>query len=412
MFNKIVNGIANYVSDSVNNKSQNSTDEYSAKAKDENESIFGEKNWKDGIRDDLKKNGLKYGLGLVDAICNSEDDNLQTVDKFADNENKADDKSNSKQGNLAQVKGVGQDLLGVIGDKIDSGNIIHAIGESTKVDGFPNVFQKFGEVLINDATIETFNDALNPKKKGEISDAQLSNVHEYNGLTNKDMLLLNSIAYSDFATIENKDKTLGEITKELKQVIKETGVKKAFDKSGNITATGVQALKDTGYDIGVLDNETFANMLNEILSKDELSALTILDNTDESDNGIIATTYGRLDSDGKLIGNATVIFQGTEGSEGWKDNAESMTEETTKMQKAAYNYVKSQEEVLKDKSNNSKEIHLTVSGHSKGGNLAMYSIVENTKDTSSSIVVDNCLPFNSQGLNDEYVENNEKAIDE
>jgi len=103
-----------------------------------------------------------------------------------------------------------------------------------------------------------------------------------------------------------------------------------------------------------------------------------------------------------------VVFQGTIGSEGWKDNVESLTT-VTPQQEAAYEYIQKQEEVLKEYSNDS-EVHLTVSGHSKGGNLAMFSTIENEKDSSSNIVIDNCLSFDGEGFNADFVEENEEAI--
>ncbi|MBQ3102415.1 DUF2974 domain-containing protein [bacterium] len=368
-------------------------------------------------------NFIQLFVDGADALWKPNEDNFKGVDSFLNKTEEVTDLVSSGHDNIDALKSFFGNAFDVIGPQLTKENITEAIAEAKKSDGIINQFKAFNMSLLQNAAIDAVNDAIQSKPTGKISDSEISNTQEFNGLTNKEMLLLNNLSYSGFANIDNKGKTLGEVSNEIKEKVKtigkETGAKNLFDENGNVTPEGIKALaeydgetKDLKYKIGTTDYETFANILNDISNKEELSSLTILDNTDIPENGINATTYGRLDENGKLIGNPTVVFQGTIGSAGWQDNAKSLNETNTQMQQAAYEYIERQGHILKDYSNNPDDIHLTVSGHSKGGNLAMYSTIENSKDESSNLTIDNCLSFDGEGFNNEYVEQNKEAIEE
>lgn len=363
---------------------------------------------------------VQDGANVVDAIYKPGEDNFQSFDGTMETISFVEDLVASGHDNIDPLKNFIGNAFNVIGPQLTKENIDLAMQEAKKADGFVNQFKAFNMTLLQNTAIDAVNDAIQTEPTGKISDSKISNTQEFNGLTNKEMLLLNNLSYSGFANIENKGKTLGEVSGEIKEKVKaigiETGAENLFDENGNVTTEGIKALaeyngenKDLKYKIGTSDYETFANILNDVSNKEELSSLTILDNTDIPENGINATTYGRLDENGKLIGNATVVFQGTIGNAGWQDNAKSLNE-TTQMQKAAYEYIQRQEYILKDISENPEDIHLTVSGHSKGGNLAMYSTIENSKEKDSNLVIDNCLSFDGEGFNNDYVEENKDAI--
>ncbi len=349
-------------------------------------------------------------VNTVDTIYKPNEDNFQSFDSVFEKINLAEDLVASGHDNIDPLKDFAHNALEVIKPQLTKENISTAKEKAKGVDGFFNKFKTFNMTLLQNTAVGAVNEAIQAQEIGEISDTEISNTKEYNGLTNKDMLLLNNLSYTGIATIENKGKTLGEITEDLKQKIKDTGEENLFDENGNVTTDGVLALAKTEYKLGTADFETIANILNEVSSSEDLSSLTILDNTDIPENGINATTYGKLGEDGKLIGNATVVFQGTIGSAGWQDNVKSLNE-TTKMQKAAYEYIQRQEYILKEKSANPDDIHLTVSGHSKGGNLAMFSTIENSNDTASKLTIDNCLSFDGEGFNNSFVEENKEAIE-
>lgn len=98
------------------------------------------------------------------------------------------------------------------------------------------------------------------------------------------------------------------------------------------------------------------------------------------------------DSDGK----ATVVFRGTGGTyEAWRDNVIGEYLPDTAIQKRALEWVNG---------NCSGYDELTVTGHSKGGNLAMYVTV------LSAGLVASCVSFDGQGFSDAFLENYSKEI--
>lgn len=366
--------------------------------------------------------GTQDVLNVADAVYKPDEDNFQSIDKTLGTISNIEDLVASGHDNIEPLKDFFGNVFNVIGPQLTKENIAEALSEAKKQDGFGNQIKTFGIEILQDAAIEAVNNAIQTKPNKTISDSEISNTKEFNGLTNKEMLLLNNLSYSGVANINNKGKTLGEVSSEIKERVKkigeETGAEGLFDENGNVTAEGIKALdtykgetKDLKYKVGTTDYETFASIVNDMSNKEELSSLTILDNTDIPENGINATTYGKLDENGKLVGNATVVFQGTIGDAGWQDNAKSLTQTDTSMQKAAYEYIERQEYILKDISQNPEDIHLTVSGHSKGGNLAMYSTIENSKEKSSNLTIDNCLSFDGEGFNNDYVEENKALIE-
>ncbi|MCR5109042.1 MAG: DUF2974 domain-containing protein [Lachnospiraceae bacterium] len=92
----------------------------------------------------------------------------------------------------------------------------------------------------------------------------------------------------------------------------------------------------------------------------------------------------------KPTGEAAVIFRGTGGSfEAWEDNVEGEFLADTDMQRIAADFIEADCGGYKD---------LTVSGHSKGGNLAQYVTVV------CAASVGNCISFDGQGFGREFLE--------
>lgn len=117
-----------------------------------------------------------------------------------------------------------------------------------------------------------------------------------------------------------------------------------------------------------------------ILNDPQLCDLYVTDaiNTD----GVRASCF--VDSEG----SATIAVRGSGGSyEAWSDNFEGAFDCDTKCQKQFQKFVKEQAEYYDN---------ITVTGHSKGGNLAQYATV--TEGES----IDRCISFDGQGFNDEF----------
>ena len=95
--------------------------------------------------------------------------------------------------------------------------------------------------------------------------------------------------------------------------------------------------------------------------------------------------------------NAVIAFRGTGGSnEAWTDNFRGGYEQDTNMQRLAAEFVKRECGIYSN---------ITVTGHSKGGNLCQYVTVECENQ------VDKCVSFDGQGFNSDFIEKNKEKID-
>lgn len=94
--------------------------------------------------------------------------------------------------------------------------------------------------------------------------------------------------------------------------------------------------------------------------------------------------------------NAVVVFRGTGGTkEAWRDNVYGAYDSDTRLQEEASDFVRYECGVYDD---------ITVTGHSKGGNLSQYVTIKNPDK------VESCVSFDGQGFNDEFINSNCDAI--
>lgn len=91
-----------------------------------------------------------------------------------------------------------------------------------------------------------------------------------------------------------------------------------------------------------------------------------------------------------------VVFRGTGGTEeAWSDNFDGAYFVDTRIQKEASDFLKYECGVYED---------IVVTGHSKGGNMAMYVTVKNGESVSS------CVSFDGQGFGEDFIRENEDEI--
>lgn len=360
-------------------------------------------------------NGIEDIANGIDSIYKPEEDNFQNLDNGINTLHKIEDITESVHDNIDPLKNFTFSLVNIAAEGDILNNFDSALNESLKQDDFSSGIKTFGTVILSGTLKNAINKAIDSEEKEQLKDEEISNTKQYNGLTNQNMLLLSNISYSPIANANNKGKTLREIINEQKEKLKSENDNTLLDANGNFTAEGAKALADSGFSMQTEDYELYAQMLNDIANNEQVASLTILDNADIDENYINATTYGHLDSNGKLIDNPTVVYQGTSNATAWEDNATGLNTEDTPLQKAAYEYIKRQQATLKEYSNNPSDIHITVSGHSKGGNFAMYSTIMNEKEEKNNpdgnkITIDNCLSFDGQGFNKDFVKENKKII--
>jgi hypothetical protein len=180
-------------------------------------------------------------------------------------------------------------------------------------------------------------------------------------LTEAELLLLDNFMYFDIST--RRDATVGNLLDEIRNP------DGSFD---------LDAIKFGG---GISDEEVQA-LLSDMVNSETLSSLRIAQST--NDDGIRASCF--VDADG----NATVAFRGTGGTmEAWKDNVQGENVTDTDMQEAAARFVSDDCGAYSD---------ITVTGHSKGGNLAQYvTVTEGDR-------IDRCVSYDGQGFSDKFIE--------
>jgi len=200
-------------------------------------------------------------------------------------------------------------------------------------------------------------------------------------LGEKDLALLSTLMYCD-AVADSKytDQSLSFLVDELLKVTEDNNI------TDSIKMKKLKLCGDFGYlsehngDTVAVDR--FKQVLEKIQKSEDLRNLTVKNPlaNDGTEAGITAACFV---GPGDI---ATVAFRGTDGSnETWFDNFEGAGNTiATPMQEAAKKYIKSL-----------KYDDITVTGHSKGGNLAAYVTVLCSNVT-------NCVSFDGQGFSEEF----------
>lgn len=147
------------------------------------------------------------------------------------------------------------------------------------------------------------------------------------------------------------------------------------DKQGNISPDNISSLGLGGC---ITNEEGFKLLCMIDESSDDFKGLNVSRSIDEGDIRAICFTFPD-DED-----NAAVVFRGTGGAyEAWADNVRGEYMPDTKLQKIADDFVRYDCGVYDS---------ITVSGHSKGGNMAQYVTVTNADR------VRRCISFDGQGF--------------
>ena len=191
-------------------------------------------------------------------------------------------------------------------------------------------------------------------------------------LTDKDLLLLenltycmdgNNVASSNHLKSLTDCRTVGEFLNQFNEEILS------------------QMDKQTGQTYGIDSGSEWAAMIRCLKSKTEICDLKIVDPTGKTNNAKAICFVDPHDNN-----KAIVAFVGTKGGEEWQDNVEGLNQADTQYQLEAYDYVES---LPYD--------HITVVGHSKGGNKAQYVAIRSDK-------VDRCVSYDGQGFSQEFID--------
>ncbi|MCR4615405.1 MAG: DUF2974 domain-containing protein [Clostridiales bacterium] len=186
-------------------------------------------------------------------------------------------------------------------------------------------------------------------------------------MTDSDLLMVENLTYFNDPNQKDNPYSCSGVKKSIEQCDSMDDFLKQFDD------TALNRL-----DSGNADCQEWAARIRYMRSNKEISSLLIKEcNTD---NNCI------LFEDAKDPNHAIVAFKGTTGGEEWFDNATGLKRADTDAQLRAKEYIES----LGYDS-------ITVTGHSKGGNKAMYVAVTCDK-------VDRCISYDGQGFSREFID--------
>ena len=144
----------------------------------------------------------------------------------------------------------------------------------------------------------------------------------------------------------------------------------------------LQRLEDKGDQaIGFVSAEEWAGIIRYLKSS-KMKDLVLTDTMTRTDGTTLALCFSEKDDPSKAI----VAFKGTSGGDEWVDNVEGLNVTDTQCQKEALDFI---ERLPYDS--------ITVTGHSKGGNKAMYVAITSDK-------VDRCVAYDGQGFSQEFID--------
>lgn len=153
-----------------------------------------------------------------------------------------------------------------------------------------------------------------------------------------------------------------------------------MDENGNLDLSELES-PDTSYNGEFTSAKQWAGMLRAIAEDESLMRLEIGDSYKDADGVVLATCYADPYSD-----EAYVTFKGTTGAREWHDNVLGLYQSDTACQQEALAFIES---LPFD--------NITVTGHSKGGNKAMYVTLLSDK-------VKRCVAMDGQGFSKEFYE--------
>ncbi len=205
-------------------------------------------------------------------------------------------------------------------------------------------------------------------------------------LTNNQLLLLDNLIYLKGVACEQENKTVADVVNGFLDNHTDT-------KEGSRDEHLVEAMDVDGDNVAFMSYKDWIQILQIIQSDPDLMKLRIKHSIDEysstPEGGMRVACFIDDDND------ATVAFNGTGGPLEWHDNGLGVYSSDTQQQIKALDYINQ----LVDIGYN----HITVTGHSKGGNKAQYVAL-------LSEHVDRCVSFEGQGFSREFFDKYQEQI--
>lgn len=207
-------------------------------------------------------------------------------------------------------------------------------------------------------------------------------------ITDEELCVLEQLTYIDgnLMTIIAGEKCDAEkVSKKIRDILKENPsctVEQFLNQMG-LDEAGLKKLESMGtVEIkgGCIEASEWVNTIRYIKGSDTLKNLIVSGTMENMEGTTLAYCFTESEGDKEAI----VAFKGTSGRKEWKDNIIGLLVADTLCQKEALDYI-----------NELDYENITVTGHSKGGNKAMYVAITSEK-------VKRCVAFDAQGFSDKF----------
>lgn len=206
--------------------------------------------------------------------------------------------------------------------------------------------------------------------------------------TDSELCMLEQLTYLSSDTFSKIAKKIGLSGFEGAGAYKGKTIAEMLSKFTDEVLDKLEALGDT--DCDNVSAKEWAQIIRYLKSS-EMSSLVLTDTMVNSVGNTIALCFAE---EGNTT-DAIVAFRGTDKEAGeWPDNVEGLNESDTQCQIEALDYIESL-----------PYENITVTGHSKGGNKAMYVAITSDKVTR-------CVSFDGQGFSQEFLDKYWAEIEE
>lgn len=200
-----------------------------------------------------------------------------------------------------------------------------------------------------------------------------------NKLSNYDLCMLEHLTYMK---AESQRKAWENVGINIDDLSEGTSLQTFLDGISDETLEKLDKMGNTYQGGDFISGNEWAAILRYMKNNEKIKSLSLTD-TMSKDDTLLALCF----SEGNESKSAIVAFKGTASNEEWGDNVEVIDVSDTQAQVDAYNYV-----------DNLRYDDITVVGHSKGGNKAMYCSIRSDK-------VSKCVSMDGQGFSDKFLKN-------
>lgn len=209
-------------------------------------------------------------------------------------------------------------------------------------------------------------------------------------ITDEELCMLEQLCYIDgniMTIIDGVERTSPKVSEKIRNVLSRNNsctVEQFLNEMG-FDEAGLKKLEELGstqIDGACTGADEWVSAIRHLKTSKKLKNLVITGTMENTEKTTLAMCF----TDGNPeTEEAIVAFKGTSGDKEWIDNVEGLNTADTLYQKEALDFIQGL-----------KYSDITVTGHSKGGNKAMYVAITSDK-------VKRCVAFDAQGFSDKFM---------